>query len=1166
MAGSRIACLVLVAAALAAPATAGWWELQRADADFDLPTARAEALRIVADDPGSAEAVAAANWWLENLYNLPEPAEILDAVEGRRDPELGFVLARIEGQLSGRPPSGSLSVAELAGPFGVFDTLDLERDAEPADDDLPPLGTGWRGPAEVYRVRLRTADGTVSVPEAMDAGGVSLAAWTFALDRQLDGWLVLEAAGGVNPSLDGRELGRLRHCGIVDPEVSWFRLHLDPGRHRLRVAMASPRGARVRLSLFDDQGAPVSPRLLDDAAGPWAPSDAVRELPPASAGLAGRLARPGAVPELLLAASLAGGRGDPIAERRWLELARDSAPEDPWPRLALTWFYLMRPTGLDADENTSAARRELRGSRSIPIAALAERALAVREQRPEEVERVLTELVDRYGDDNRVQQLWLGEATRRGWAREVEDGIADLVAELPESLTVIELRLAALEALERWRDRRVLLLELVAQEPIRLRWVEQIASGCLADEAVAALRRMRERVDDPNLDVALLRLQLGRGDGEGLRSELEEARRRWGDLEVLDQAELMLDAEDAVALEGSLAAALEGDPSNLQLRTLAWRLGAEPFFEPFRVAVEDITAAEKPVASGTDVVLMLDQAVERIYPDGSAIYYYHGLSRAITPIGAQRSSTLQQLPEAFLLKVRIIKPDGSVVIPAMLESRNGTVTISDVKVGDLVEEEYVARVAATGASRRGHLSPYVYRFADPERAFGLSEYVLLVPPEVELKVDGNFTGLDRQEYESDGLRVVRWRAESVPAAYREPFAPPPQELLPWVSYGFGVSWQDVGDIFRDRVLGVLRSSPDLERWSGELLADEDPARAARRLVEAVCEEVEPGRSVLSLGSTAGESFSRRRGNRLGIVAAALADAGWQVDLVMARPRPFAGTHLAVPTLETFSEPLLRARTQDRELWFDLEEQRRGVDHIRPILQGGDALVLPLTRPREPVSMLDSLPAFANPELEQRVTVAATIDARGDARISFEMDLDGPDAEQMLERAADDRPEMMYQQIAGNLFPGANEVEGSVARTPDGATVRLGMVLPHACDPVGDRLSCRSLVLARPLVPALASLPERRYPLVLQLPILQRLELVIVLPEGWSMERSPRRLVTDWGSLEEELVHEPGRVRSVVTLEVLAQTVSPEDYEHFARFCHALDELASRPPLLRKNAE
>jgi hypothetical protein len=723
-----------------------------------------------------------------------------------------------------------------------------------------------------------------------------------------------------------------------------------------------------------------------------------------------------------------------------------------------------------------------------------------------------------------------------------------------------------MEALDLWEDRRELLEDVAAADPLRLEWLEELAAGCLAGDAAAALERLQERVSEPTMDLARIRLLVTSGSLERARAELEAARSRWGDLNHLDQLRLIIDASDGLPLEPGLAEALGRDPSDLQMATLAWRQGLEPFFEPFRVERSAVASGSPPAGSQLDVELLLDQAVERVFPDGSALYYYHGVSRALTPVGARQASVLQQMANAYLLTLRVIKPDGRPVVPARIDARNGSLELGDVEPGDLVEEEYVAAVPPTGSSRRGHMSPYVYRFADEQRAFGLSEYLLLVPQDVDLVVDGNFEGLEREEWDHGGLRAIRWSNRDVPPLRREPYSPPVQELLPWVSYSFGVSWQDVGDTMRDRVLPVLRSSPELREWSAALLGGGDPQGAVRTLVNAVCDEVAAGRRALALGTTAGVSFSRRDGNRLAIVAAALVDAGWDVDLVMARPRLLAGTHLEVPTLETFSEPLLRVRRAGREVWVDLEEQRRGVDRIRPILQGGDGLVLPLTHPAEPVTLLPRLPEFESRELEQRVSVNASVQASGDARVAFAMELEGPEAEQLLERtkaAPADRVQMVYQQMANNLFPGASGVTGAIDRAADRTTLRLELELAGACDVTGDRMECRSLVVSRPLVPSLASLPERSYPLVVPLPITERVELVLEAPPGWSMARAPRRLEAEWGSVAEQLTVDGPRIRSLLTVEIGARTVEPSDYPRFARFCQAVDELASRPPTLER---
>lgn len=136
---------------------------------------------------------------------------------------------------------------------------------------------------------------------------------------------------------------------------------------------------------------------------------------------------------------------------------------------------------------------------------------------------------------------------------------------------------------------------------------------------------------------------------------------------------------------------------------------------------------------------------------------------------------------------------------------------------------------------------------------------------------------------------------------------------------------------------------------------------------------------------------------------------------------------------------------------------------------------------------------------------------------------------------------------------------------DGIELELDMRAPGACRTEGEGMVCRSLVFTKPLLPVLAALPTRRYPLILPVPVLQRNELVIEVPDGWTIDHKPRRLETKWGSVVETTEREGQRHRSVLLLELPAQTVAPEDYPDFARFCHAVDELNSRPPILtRKN--
>jgi hypothetical protein len=608
------------------------------------------------------------------------------------------------------------------------------------------------------------------------------------------------------------------------------------------MEVASPDGPQVRVSLLDDHGRPLKGLTrVDNVSEEWAASDIAPALPPASEALSQRLEDGDAtVTDLLLAAQLARGRNDPEGEYKWIERARAGDPDDSWAALALARHLFTETGGLSGADRARNITQLLREASAIPGSQLFERAIAMREGRSEDAERILDQLMAGHPDDSRVLRVWIRETVRRGWVREAEEGLAQLEAELPGSLSVTDLRLDVLASLERWQERGVLLRALAAATPVETRWIGQMASSCLIGEAVASTVSLLPKIDDPDLDVQLVQLLLENGDFETARNELGRARGRWGELRVFDELGLLLAGDDREAMDTALAGALERDPSNLQLLALSWRNGREAFFAPFAVDSRDFIGEHRDLGSDVDAVLLLDQAVERIFADGSSLYYYHGLTRANTPVGARRASMLQPLPDAYLLKIRILKPDGRVVVPSDLQPGQGGVVLSDVEAGDVVEEEYVAWVGPTGASRDGHLPPYIYRFADPDRAFGLSEYVLLVPPEINLQVDGNFEGLERSEKEWQGLRMLYWRAEKVPPMPAEPFAPPAQDLMPWLNYGFGVSWQDVGDAVRDRVLAVLRSSPELREWSRTVLVGETPEEQFRSLVHALIETVESG--------------------------------------------------------------------------------------------------------------------------------------------------------------------------------------------------------------------------------------------------------------------------------------------------------------------------------------
>ncbi len=1146
-------------------ASAGWMELVQADARGRLIEARTEALRLVESAPESPAAVAAAAGWLNRTDVLKEPEALLDVAPRTGSPELGFVLGSLRGRLRHEPPTGVLRTAELAGPFGGFDLLDLDRRVWPSDKDLPMLGTRWSTDWKPFHLRFSSSDGWIGPPRPLLRTGVYLACWTVSAPSRLDGWLVVELDANGDIELDGKALSSVRPLENLSAEVVWYRVHLEAGAHRLRVAMASTGVPRVRARWLDSQG-----HALPLKAGPPTPthglakSRAEESLPPVEAALRETLATQPSLENRLLAAALASVREAPLDERQQIEAGVAAAPDAPWGHLALAGFFLTEPTGSDNSVDYRRCREELGRVGDLPGALVLERELDLRQKREEDAETILDRLLEKAPEDPRVQMLALQRAITRGWTREIDEGLGSLASSLAGSPTLVDLELDALKSTDRLDRYTSRLKALATADPLHGGLLDRLLDTSSYGAALTVIDALRASGEDPGLDMERIRLLLSSGQLEAAKAAHREAEDRWGPLFQLDQLGLQLALEDGgrTQARSALDRALEHVPASVDLRLLQWRWGAHPFWEPWQTDGLDLVREARAKGGGeADAVLVLDQAVERVFPDGSSLHYYHGMTLAFTPEGAKQAAMLNILPGAELLRVRILKPDGSVEIPADLGSGSNS-GLAHVEPGDVVEQEYVAAIDRANGLGRGHMSPYIYRFADSDRAFGLSEYVLLHPPGLKISIDGNLDGVQREQRTVDGLTASSFRVTEVPPIPMEPFSPPSQELLPWVTYGFGVAWTDVGDIIRDRVLRLLRGSPELDRWGQSLLSSEgSPKERVHKLVAALIDTVEPGDALLDPNSTAGKAFSLKRSNRLGILLDVLRNAGWSTDLVLTRPLVYAGTHLAVPSMEVFGIPLVRVQRDGETVWIDLAEENAGVDHIRSEFQGSDGLLIPVSSAAKPSSYLKSLPHFQNPDEAEHVSLAGAVTENGDADIEVRLSLRGTQARRLVESVRslpEDRVAMLYEQVASGLFRGASQVKGKILNPDEHPVLSLSLHLDGACEPSDGGLDCRQLTLPSPLSPTLASLPERRYPLVLQLPLIRIHEVDLRMPDGFSADPTPRHFEAEWGSVTEQRSVANGRLTSRLELNLPAQKVPPGRYPDFARFCHAIDELLTRP--------
>jgi len=750
----RTLILLVLQLCLCRLAGAGFETLMDHEMRMEFAAARQAALDTVSRESGSADAVAAAAWWEDNLDNMLRPAEILDAAHPPLQPALALILSHIEADISERVPAGVPATVELSGPWGLFPRLDLER--QPFPRDIPPPGTVWKGPGSHFHLLLKNESGRARTPPSLSFGGDTLLSWRLRSPQDFSGWMAVEIRGSANLAVDGREIDRIRDPAISSPGLRWYRAHFSAGFHRIDVLMSPENAGWIRLNFIDEDGRPFEWEEAEESPEKCAASE-LQAADPLSAVEGESLAA------ARLKYHLAAWKEDPPLERRLVDMMLERWPGEDTAHLTAAGFFLLEQTGAGLDKDYERAHRELEASGEIPLKTMFEYLLARMQRREEDAEKFREELVSQSPSDPRVIRLKVDEAISRSWPREAEEALDELEAAVGPNESVTLLRLDVLKSLEKWDERRSLLEDLAEHSPPHSSLISLVADSCDTGEALDIMGKMQQRILHPSLDADNIRLLMRSGDTGSARKELERAFGSWGRIPLFQDLGLMVLKSDSDAWKELLSQALDMRPQDTDLRELGRRNGLlRPFWEKEYVDAHDFLASAEAPENGVDTALLLDQAVERIFPNGSSLYYYHGLTKALTPEGVTQASVLQTMPDAERLQLRIIKPDGRIVIPARISSSGGRIQIDEVEVGDVVEDEYLAPVSSISSAVAAHLSTYIYRFADPERSFGLSEYALVFPEELEINIDGMFEGLKRSEEQDGQLRIIRFRAEDMP--------------------------------------------------------------------------------------------------------------------------------------------------------------------------------------------------------------------------------------------------------------------------------------------------------------------------------------------------------------------------------------------------------------------
>jgi hypothetical protein len=658
--------------------------------------------------------------------------------------------------------------------------------------------------------------------------------------------------------------------------------------------------------------------------------------------------------------------------------------------------------------------------------------------------------------------LRLADALRaRGLERDADAALAAALAHAqqgPGACAALEsgFRRAEERALVGEQERLAdLLLRCDAQTEAPVLWYRQ--RGDLAAAESALRRALPTSAEPAEVRSDLATLLLARGDAVGAASELQ-ALVDWSphDSQLrLRLADALLATGAAKAAHAVLAETLARFPGSGAVRQAARIAGLSLPLDQFRL--DGAQVIRDFLASGhryqAPAVVVLDRAVERVFPDGGHASLTHTITMVLSKEGIERAGEVSLPSGVEVLALRTRKADGTIREAPEIAGKP-TVSATDVAVGDFVEWETLEYKQPAEAFAPGFLGERFY-FQSSEAPLDRSEYLLVVPTDMPVDQDRR-AGAPEPTAGSGpaGTRVLSFVARQMPQLFPERSSVVAEDWVPSVRASSGVDFARWSRFLADRLYTVARVSPEVRRVAAQIKSEtgDERGKIPEAITRWVSQHIEPEASLFEPATV---SLGRGQGNRAAVVVALARALGIEGELMFVRPlnRAPAVARLAVQALDDFSEVLVRLPGLDGATrFFDPHTRRAPFGYLPPGLAGAPGFVVG-----------DDALVIARGVVPdgRHVLMKIRLATDGSAAVSVTEELVGWPAlewNEVVERAGRDRIKLRQefeQRWLSQQFPGAVLGELSVQESPAGGElVSYTLTSPRMATRTGNVLSLR----------------------------------------------------------------------------------------------------------------
>ena len=685
---------------------------------------------------------------------------------------------------------------------------------------------------------------------------------------------------------------------------------------------------------------------------------------------------------------------------------------------------------------------------------------------------------------------------------------------------------AALRELERLQKRK----------PSRKDIATRIASVLLASgDPRAAIdelaKAVRKNPDDPELRLRLADRAYAGGDKDALRRALAES---------IANGSKALAIRDAVEL-------LEG------------RTALEPYRRDGSKIIAEYAAWEKAGHKmDGSAARVLDYSALWVHPDGSSEMLEHEILKIQTQEAIGRESE-QPPPGGLVLKLRVVKADGSTFEPSAVAGKQ-TLTMPHLEVGDYIEIEHITRTPSEARGLRYNGPTWFFREAD--KGYWRSEFVTLAPAQNARNLLIETRGAVPPPVVTEHGSIVerRWLVKESPPAPEEPNSPPPQEFLPSVRLGWGVSLAETVAGFTGIVSDETVRDPRFRKRAEDIVRGIPASRIedrALRVYREVCNKIQDGqetdgRRVLNGGS----------GSRQAAFTFLLRQLGIQYDYALVQNKLAAPKVSALSEVDSWNAIALRVHTEKGPRWLTVRDRFAPYGYLPAEMRGQPAIVLVPGTPRTTTSTggsVDELVVEGRADLAKNGSATIELRERFGGKLAISM-------RNVVAKVPEAQlADFVETRLVGTNIPGFRVREVKVENKDD-LDGPVTLVVRGEVSELAKRVG-QSLLL-KPIFPLrlseFAELAERQTTLFLASSSRLEVKFQVVAAEGLKL---PSNLPQARETFGDAFVEVKDRIEGrSVTLSRLANVpaariAAGEEYKRFAAFAHNGDAIFEREIVL-----